>query len=257
MEMMMRAAVIREFGNFDVLKIEEHERPVPRAGEILLRVMAAGLNRIDHYLREGSVTRDLTFPHVLGSDASCIVEEVGEGVSDFRPGDRVIPMPGYPIDVNDDAFRPISAAPSYAIRGIVEWGSYAQFMTVPARWVVHDQTELEPEQVAALPMPLTTGVRAVKVVGRVQSGEYVLVHAGASGTGSMNIQVARALGARVATSVRSKAKAEVVKALGAELIIELDDPALVSRVRDWSDGKGVHAVIDNLGGEILSRSLEA
>jgi NADPH:quinone reductase-like Zn-dependent oxidoreductase len=252
----MRAVIFQEFGGPDVLATAEVPTPEPRNAEVLIRIEAAGLNRLDHYVREGSVTRNIPLPHILGSDASGVVEVLGPGVSGFAVGDRVIPMPGYPLDEGDAQVEPLSTAPSYAIRGIAEQGAYAQFMTVPARWLVRDDTGLSPEQVATLPMPLVTAVRAVKVVGRVAQGEFVLVHAGASGTGSMNIQIARALGARVATTVRSKDKARFVEDLGAELIVELDDPAFATRISDWTSGAGVHAVIDNLGGEILPRSLQ-
>lgn len=252
----MFASVMQEFGAPDVLKRQEVARPEPRSGEVLVRINAAGLNRLDHYIREGSVTREIKLPHILGSDAAGTVEALGPDVTGFTVGEPVIPMPGYALSENDVSCEPLSAAPSYAIRGIVEWGTYAQFMTVPARWLVRDKTGLAAEQVAALPMPLMTGVRAVKIVGRVAAGEFVLVHAGASGTGSMNIQIARALGARVATTMRSKAKAPFAEELGAELVVELDDPSFVSKIHDWSGGKGVHAVIDNLGGDVLSRSLE-
>lgn len=252
----MRAAIITEFGLPDVLHAAEVATPQPKPGEVLVRILAAGLNRLDHYLREGSVTRDIALPHVLGSDAVGVVESLGEGVADFKPGDRVIPMPGYPLGPEDAGFSPLSAAPTYAIRGIVEWGTYAQFMTVPARWLVRDETGLAPELAAALPMPLVTGVRAVKEVGGVAPGEFVLVHAGASGTGSMNIQIARALGARVASTVRTPSKAPFAAEAGAELVVALDDPAFADKIRGWSEGKGVHAVIDNLGGEIMQRSLD-
>jgi len=252
----VRAAIMRKFGNPDVLSVEKMTRPEPKPGEVLVRILATGLNRLDHYVRDGSVTREMALPHVLGSDASGVVEVLGEGVTEFHIGDRVIPMPGYPLQFEDALSEPLSAAPSYTIRGLVEWGTYAQFMVVPAQWLLRDETGLAPEEVAALPMPLVTGVRAVKVVGRVTAGEFVLVHAGASGTGSMNIQIARALGARVATTVRSAHKAEFVKALGAELVLQLDDPSFADQLLDWSDGKGVHVVIDNLGGDVMPRSLD-
>lgn len=252
----MLAVTMEKFGAPGVLRQTEVTIPAPRPGEVLVRILAAGLNRLDHYIREGSVTRDIVLPHILGSDAAGVVEAVGAGVSGFEVGARVIPMPGYPLNDEDAQVDPLSAGPSYAIRGIVEWGTYAQFMTVPAQWLVRDETGLPPDEAAALPMPLVTGVRAVKVVGRVAPDEFVLVHGGASGTGSMNIQIARALGARVATTVRSREKIGFVEELGAELVIRLDDPAFVGKLRDWSNGKGVHAVIDNLGGHVLSRSME-
>lgn len=253
----MQAAIMTAFGGPEVLRAETLPRPEPKPGEALVRILAAGLNRLDHYLREGSVTRDIRLPHVLGSDAVAVVEAVGAGVSEAAPGDRVIPMPGYPLDPAHGDARPISAAPSYAIRGIVEPGAYAQFMTVPARWLVRDDTGLAAAEVATLPMTLVTGVRAAKVVGAVQPGETVLVHAGASGTGSMIVQIARALGARVAATVRSPDKADFVRGLGAELVAPIGaGDGFVAAVREWSGG-GVDVVIDNLGGSVVQASLDA
>jgi NADPH:quinone reductase-like Zn-dependent oxidoreductase len=223
---------------------------------VLVRVLAFGLNRLDHYLREGSVTRDIALPHVLGSDAAGVVEALGEGVTGFSLGERVIPMPGYPLDAADADFRPISAAPSYAIRGIAEWGTYAQYMVVPARWLLRDDTGLSPEEVATLPMAVVTCVRAVKVVGEVKAGDHVLVHAGASGTGSMSVQVAKALGAKVAATVRSPDKANFVRSLGADHVIPLDGADWVDEATRWAGG-GVDVIIDNLGGEVFSRSIDA
>jgi NADPH:quinone reductase len=252
----MKASVMRAFGAPDVLHIEQVARPEPKQNEVLIRVLAAGLNRLDHYLREGSVTPDIRFPHVLGSDAAGVVEATGSNVTKFAPGDRVILMPGYPLDPREADTAPISAAPSYAIRGIAEWGAYAQFMTAPETWVVADRTGLEPILAATFPMALVTSVRALKVVGEVKAGDTVLVHAGASGTGSTSIQVARALGARVAATVRSRAKADFVRQLGAELVVSLDEPDLATQVRKWTDGRGVDVVLDNLGGSAFAPSLE-
>lgn len=252
----MKAAVMRAFGDSNVLTVEEVETPTPGPGQVLVRVLAFGLNRLDHYLREGSVTRDIALPHVLGSDAAGVVEAVGEDVTGFVPGERVIPMPGYPLDPADANHLPISAAPSYAIRGIVEWGAYAQFMIVPARWLLHDDTDLAPEAVATLPMAVVTCVRAVKTVGEVKPGDHVLVHAGASGTGSMSVQVAKTLGAKVAATVRSSDKADFVRGLGADHVIILDGPDWVEEAKRWAGG-GVDVVIDNLGGEVFSRSVDA
>lgn len=251
----MKAAIMHDFGGPEVLVSGNVPTPQPGPGEVLVRVLAAGLNRLDHYLREGSVTRDLKLPHVLGSDAACTVEATGSDATRFRLGDRVIPMPGYPLAPAEADHRPISAAPSYVIRGIAEWGSYAQYMVVPERWLLRDDTGLTPEDAATLPMALVTGVRAVKVVGEVKAGEFVLVHAGASGTGSTNVQIARALGARVAATVRTAEKADFVRGLGAELVLPMDAGDFAAQVRDWTGGAGVAAVIDNLGGEVLTRSL--
>lgn len=253
----MKAAVMREFGEPSVLKYEDVATPSARPGFVVIRVLASGVNRLEHYLREGSVTRDLALPHVLGSDAVGEVVEVGTGVTNFATGDRVVPMPGYTLDPADDNFYPLSSAKSYAIGGIARWGSYAEYMEVPAQWLIRDTTGLSAELLATLPMVLVTGVRAVKEVGGVKAGDHVLVHAGGSGTGSMNLQIAKALGAKVAVTVSGEAKEEVARRLGADLIINTSKQDFVSATRDWTDGKGADVVIDNLGGDILAGSIEA
>lgn len=254
---MMKVALFHEFGDADVLKLADAPIPEAKPGHVVIKVLAAGVNRLEHYLREGSVLRDISLPHVLGSDAAGEIAAIGAGVKGFKVGERVIPMPGYPLDERDYQFTPMCAAPSYAVAGIFSWGSYAQFMSVPARWVVKDRTGLKPEEVATLPMVLVTAVRAVKVVGGVKKDAQVLVHAGASGTGSMNIQIAQALGARVATTIDSDRKADFARSLNAELVIDVRREDFVEKVKAWTGGRGADVVIDNLGGTVLPRSLQA
>jgi NADPH:quinone reductase-like Zn-dependent oxidoreductase len=179
------------------------------------------------------------------------------GVRNFQVGERVIPMPGFPQVEEDSNVDPLSAAPSYAVLGVFSPGTYAQFISVPERWVVKDTTGLEPELVATLPMVVVTAARAVRKVGEVKAGDAVLVHAGASGTGSMAIQMARALGAKVAATVNTTAKKPYVRELGADLVIDLSKSDFVEDIRAWTNGRGVDVVIDNLGGAVLGQSLAA
>lgn len=251
----MKAAVFHAFGGPDVLQYEDVPTPTAKPGHVVIRVLASGVNRLEHYLREGSVL-PLPMPHVLGSDAVGTIAQVGDGVTDFSVGERVVPMPGYPQDP-EDAVQPISAAPSYAIGGIATWGTYAEYIQVPARWVLKDDTGMPAEELATLPMVLVTGVRAVRTVGGVKAGDSVLVHAGASGTGSMNIQIAKALGARVATTVDSHEKGLLAASVGADLVIDVRNKDFVAETAEWTAGRGVDVVIDNLGGDILARSIDA
>ena len=253
----MKAAAFRRFGGPEVLEYVDLPTPEPRPANVVIKVLASGVNRLEHYLREGSVLTNIPLPHVLGSDAAGEVAAVGAGVTQFKPGDRVVPMPGYPLEANDDGYEPLSASPSYTIGGIVKWGSYAEYLEVPARWVLRDETGLKPEQLATLPMVLVTAVRSVKVVGGVKRGDRVLIHAGASGTGTMNIQVAHALGARVASTVQGERQAKLASSLGAELVIDVHSRDFVKDVVAWTDGRGVDVAIDNLGGDILQKSIDA
>lgn len=168
----MKAAVIHEFGDVNVLKCENIERARIKPGCILIKVLASGINRFDHYLREGSVVPELPFPHILGADAAGEVAELGEGVNGFELGERVVPVPGFPLNEEESDIRPGTVtAPSFTLPDLGVWGTYAQYLEVPARWVLKDNTGLAPEEVATLPVVLATGVRSVKKVGEVKAGD--------------------------------------------------------------------------------------
>ena len=111
----MKAAVIRQFGDVDVLQYEDIETPRPNPGNILIKVLAAGVNRLDHYIREGSIEPELPFPHILGADAVGEVVDVGDGVTDVRIGERVIPAPGFSLKEEEDDIRPLVTAPSFVL----------------------------------------------------------------------------------------------------------------------------------------------
>ncbi len=253
----MKASVIHQFGDFDVLKYEDIATPKPKPGNVLVKILAAGVNRLDHYLREGSVVPELPFPHILGADAAGEVFQLGKNVTDFEIGERVIVVPGYPQNEEDYDIYPASQAPSFGLPGLHIPGTYAQYIEVHARYLLKDDTGLSPEEAATLPVALATAVRAVKEVAAVKAGDSVLVQAGASGSGSMQIQVAKALGARVATTIRNDAKADVVREIGADLVINTRNEDLVERVKEWTDGRGADVVIDNLAGDVLATSIAA
>lgn len=253
----MKAAVINAFGNPDVLQYGDVATPAPKPGHLLMKVLAAGVNRLDHYLREGSVVPSFPFPHILGIDAAGEVAQLGKGVAGFEIGERVVAAPGFPLDEQDYDIYPGCLAPSFTLQGLGVWGAYAQYLEVPAPYVIKDDTGLRVEEVATLPVVLGTSVRAVKEIGQVKAGDKVLVQAGGSGSGSMQIQVAKALGAQVITTVRSAAKAEVAKSVGADRVINTSADDLVTAVLEWTDGTGVDVAIDNVGGEMLAKSIDA
>lgn len=253
----MKAAVIQGFGDFNVFEYDDIVPPLPEPGHLFIKVLAVGINRLDHDIREGAIVPELTFPHILGSDAAGEVAGVGADVTDFEIGERVVPMPGYPTDERDSDVYPNSAAPSYILNGLQRPGTYAQYMLMPARWVLKDRTGLSPEEVATLPVTATTGTQAVKVVGEVKAGDRVLITAGGSGVGLFQVQAAKALGAEVAATVRDDGKGEVVRRLGADLVINTRREDFVKRVMKWTDGRGADVVIDNVGGDFLHRAIDA
>ena len=252
----MQAIVMSKFGAPEVLSLTTVAKPTPKENEVLIKIEAAGINRLDHYIREGGVNPELSFPFILGSDAVGHVVELGSKVSNFNIGERVIPMPGYPVDPTDAGHEILAVSNSYAIRGLIENGAYAEYMTVPANWLLKETTGLPAEQLAALPMPLVTGVRAVKEVGEVKAGQFVLIHAGASSTGSVMIQIAKALGAKVATTTRSADKVDFLNSIGADLVLAGNPDDSIEQINAWTNGAGLDVVIDQLGGDSLATSVE-
>ncbi|WP_298540582.1 zinc-binding dehydrogenase [uncultured Aquimarina sp.] len=253
----MKAALIRSFGGYDVFEYTDIETPSPNSGEVIIKILATGVNRIDHYLREGVMMPNIPLPHILGSDAVGEIIEIGSQVSNFNIGDRVIPMPGFPMNIQDHNINPITLAPSYGLLGAGCWGTYAEYVKVPEVFIVKDNTELSPEEIATLPMVTVTGVRAIKEVGKVKEGDNVVILGGSSGTGSFHVQLAKALGAKVLATTTSESKTEYIKSLGADMVINTSENDLVEMVKEWTNGKGANVVIDNLGGSFLQQSINA
>ncbi len=253
----MKASVIREFGGPEVFKYEDVPTPQPQRGYVVVKVAACGLNRYDLYLRMGGIRRDVSFPHVMGADITGTVASVGEGVTTFREGDRVIVAPGFPTEVCDWDYDPINQADSYTVTGTILWGGYAEYVHVPVPFVIKDDTEIAQDQLATVPLCLTTAMHAVKTLAEVRNGTTVLVQAGASGSGSMCIQVAKALGASVITTVGSEPKVETATLAGADRVIRRGIEDQVECVRAWTDGRGVDVVIDNVGSAVFDANLKS
>jgi NADPH:quinone reductase len=173
---------------------------------------------------------------VLGHDGAGIVEAVGAEVLKIKPGERVCFCNG-------------------GIGG--DYGTYAEFAVVPESQLVKVPANIETTEAAALPLVAITMLEALQDRLNVQTGEYTLIHAGAGGTGHIGIQIARLLGARVATTVSGEAKARLAEELGAECTILYRNEDFVQVARDWTGGRGADAALDNVGAETLQKTFRA
>ncbi len=228
----MRAIRATAAGGPDVLSLDEMPTPSPGPGEVLVRVAAAGVNFIDTYRRSGVYA--MPFPHVVGSEGAGTVEALGDGVSELAVGDRVA----------------WSAAP----------GSYAEQVVVPVRDAVPVPAGVDDDVAAALLLQGLTAHYLVTSTFPVTAGQDVLLHAGAGGVGLLLTQLAVERGARVITTVGSAAKETLSRAAGAAEVIrytEMDDVTtqLPARVRELTDGAGVHTVFDGVGRDTFDASL--
>src|SRR3954452_6405529 len=174
----MRAIAINEWGGRDKLELLELEPPPVAPDGVLLRIKAASLNPVDAKVREGKLVDRFPhhFPVIMGWDAAGIVEEVGPAVTWFKPGDK---------------------AYGYCRRHELEYGTFADFTTVPEGYLAHMPEDLTFEQAAALPLAGLTAHQGLEIVG-LRGGEYLFVTGGAGGVGHMVVQLGVARGARVA-----------------------------------------------------------
>src|SRR6201999_2008047 len=176
----MRAIAVREWGGRDKLELLDLEPPPVAPDGVLLRVRAAALNPVDVGIREGRLAGGFPFhfPVILGWDAAGVVERVGPAVTWFKPGDT---------------------AYGYCRRHELEYGTYAEYVTVPEGYLAHMPSGLSFEQAAALPLAGLTAHQGLEIMG-LRGGEYLFVTGGAGGVGHMVVQLALARGAQVAAT---------------------------------------------------------
>ncbi len=223
----MRAVVVRAPGGPDVLRAEDVPEPVPAAGEVLVRTIAAGVNYIDTYQRAG--VYPLPLPAVLGSEGAGEVVALGGDVTDVAVGDHV------------------------AWKGAA--GSYAEFVAVPAAEAVPVPTGLTDEVAAALMLQGLTAHYLCHSVYAVQPGDWVVVHAAAGGVGLLLTQLVKARGGHVVASTGGGPKADLARAAGADVVVGYDD--VVTAAKDSTGGEGVAAVYDGVGAATFDDSLKA
>ena len=254
----MKAVIVPRHGGPEVLEIVRLPRPQPGPGEALVRIKAAGMNHLDTWVRRGMPGITLPLPMIPGSDAAGVVEEVGAGVNELKPGDRVFLSPGYScgrceacLSGNDPLCR------DYGLIGEHRNGTQAEFVALDARQILPLPDALSFTDGAAFPLVFLTAWHMLVARARVRPGETVLVHAGGGGVGTAAIQIARLHGARVITTVGSEEKAAKARALGADLAINYRTDDFLVAVKQATARRGVDIVIENTGRETWDKSLQA
>jgi NADPH2:quinone reductase len=224
---MTHAIVARQAGGPEVLEYADVDRPVPGPGQLLVKVSATGVNFIDTYKRSG--TYKVPYPFTPGSEAAGTVEAVGDGVSGFAIGDRIATAEG----VN----------------------CYADYALVDADKALPVPPGLDDLTAAALPLQGLTAHYLINSTFKVESGHNVLLHAGAGGVGLLLIQLLKAKGARVITTVSTDEKEGLALDAGADNVLRYD--GFAERVRDLTDGRGVDVVYDGVGKDTFDGSLSS
>jgi NADPH:quinone reductase-like Zn-dependent oxidoreductase len=254
----MKAAVFHQHGGPDVLRYEDRPPPLPQAGEVLVRVKACALNHLDIWIRQGIPAFTVPLPHIGGCDVAGLVEQVGNGVVGLTPGERVFISPGlscwhceFCLSGRDNL------CVTYRILGAAVDGGMAEFVAVPAINVIPIPGTLSFEEASAFPLTSVTAWHMLFGLARLQPSEDVLVLGGGSGVGSMAIQMARAAGARVITTVGSDDKMEKAAALGADLVLNHQREDIEARVKAMTEGRGVDVVFEHIGPATWEKSLRS
>ncbi len=223
---MMKAAVIHENGGAEVLKYEDVARPEPKEDEVLIRVVAAAVNPVDTYVRQGMRGKGgpLEKPMIIGYDVAGVVEKVGANAKTYKAGDEV-----------------------YAYLPVPRGGGYAEYAIAKESEMSLKPKSIDFEKAAAVPLAATTAWQALVDTAKLEKGQTVLIHGGSGGVGCFAIQIAKARGAKVIATA-STANQDLLKQLGADQAIDYTKTKFQDVVKD------VDVVLNNVRGDTLPPS---
>ena len=219
----MKAAVASEWGGPEVLKYQDAPKPEPKDDEILVRVMAAGVNPVDSYVRQGKFGLG-DGPKIIGSDISGVVEKVGASAKKFKPGDAV-----------------------YCYLSVMRGGAYAEYAIARESETALKPKNISFEEAAAVPLAGTTAWQALIDSGKITNGQTVLIHGGSGGVGSFAIPIAKARGAKVIATASTEHQ-PILKQLGVDQAIDYQTAKFEGVVKD------VDLVLNCVRADALSRS---
>ena len=227
----MKAAILTRFGGPESFELSDVPKPGPQAGQVLVRVHATSVNPLDYQVRRGDYCDYVPLPAITGHDVSGVIEAVGTGVTMFSVGDEV----WYTPQIFDGP------------------GSYAQYHVANENIIGRKPSALSHLEAASLSLVGGTAWEALVSRAALRVGESILIHGGAGGVGHVAIQVAKAIGAKVFTTVREE-NFEFARSVGADVVIDYRKEDYVDAIMRETEGLGVDVVFDTLGGDTLSRS---
>ena len=254
----MKALYFKEHGDLDVIQYGDVADPKPGVREVLVRVRACAINHLDIWVRRGWPGLKLEMPHWCGADVAGEIIELGEGVSGWEIGQRVVVDPG--INILEDEFTrrgEFTLSPGYLVLGEQVRGGAAEYLAIPARNLAIMPEDLDYPEAAA---PLLVSLAAWRMLihqGKLRAGESVLVVGAGGGVNSMAIQIAKLAGAKVYVVAGNKEKADRALELGADTILDRSKVDWVREIYKLTDKRGVDVVVDNVGQATINNSMKA
>jgi NADPH:quinone reductase-like Zn-dependent oxidoreductase len=254
----MKAVVFREFGSSDVLRLEELDDPRPGPGEVSLDIAACALNHLDVDVREGVSRFPVEPPHVLGLEVVGRIAELGEGVSGWNVGERVMP---YLMDTCGSCRfcrtgrESLCLTPGFV--SFVHTGGYAERLVCSASQLIRVPDEIDDAEAAALQIAFATGWHMLFTRGNLRAGEAVLINSVGSGIGSAAVQLAHMAGAYVIGNASDDEKLARASELGLDAGINHTNQDVAEEVMRLTDGRGVDLVYEHVGGELFQAGLDS
>lgn len=226
----MRFVEMSTFGDADVLRLADGDKPKPAHGDVLIKVAVAGVNRPDVLQRKGLYPPPPGASPILGLEVSGMIEELGPGVDQWQLGDRVC--------------------------ALTNGGGYAEYVVAPAAQCLPRPQALSMVEAAALPETFFTVWSNLFDRAKLSLGESLLVHGGTSGIGTTAIQMAVAFGARVFATAGSDEKCAACVALGADIAVNYREQDFVQVLKTATDSRGIDVILDMVGGDYIARNIE-
>ncbi len=255
----MKAAIIREHGSLKNIEVVEIPTPQISASEVLIETKFGGLNHLDLFVIPGWPGLKLSMPHILGSDGSGIVKEVGNKVSNFQVGDRVLVNPGVGCGQCDLCLSgKQNLCRKFSILGENTHGTFAQFFKAPGSNVLKIPKDYPLDLAAAAPLNFLTAWRMLVTQGKIQQGENILIQGASGGVATAAIQIAKYFQTNVIVTTSSQAKMQKAKELGADFCINYRETPQYSKkvFKEFTQKNGVDLAIDSVGQATFNTSLK-
>jgi NADPH2:quinone reductase len=225
----MKALVCKEFGPAKNLKVEEMNEPIPNSDEVCIKVHAAGVNFPDILMVEGKYQVKPAFPFAPGAEAAGEIISIGDNVTNYKVGQRVIAMTGH--------------------------GAFAEIVKASEKKIIPLNDNVDFETASILPMVYGTSAHALIQRGKLKKGETLLVHGAAGGVGLAAVEIGKAMGARVIATASTDEKCQVAREHGADETINYSNGQFKEIVKSMTDGKGADVIYDPVGGDVFDQSL--
>ena len=252
----MRAVFFTEHGGIEKLEYGHQPEPALHTGEVLVKVHASALNRLDLWTRQGMPGIKIPLPHILGCDVAGEVVKLGPGSRGVKTGTKVVIAPG--LSCGHCPYCRSgwdSLCDDYKILGLQTNGGYAEYVKAPARNLIPVSKRWTMEEWAAVPLVFLTAWHMLVTRAGLKKGESVLIHAAGSGIGSAAVQIAKHLGARVLTTVGSDEKIKRARSLGADEVINYEKKDFSLEVKRLNKNRGVDVVFEHIGPASFQKSL--